>query len=241
MKQNESSRYFILNVFCRAKVAKLFLLRHLKSQWNKDNRFAGWADNPLSDEGKLQAREISNKLAVEKIDIIYTSSLIRNMETILRIFDNITGKYPLFSHLDGGKMQLWGNFERSGSGDVPVCVSEKLNERYYGKLQGLNKEETVNQYGEEKVRLWRRAFNAAPPEGESLKDVYKRTVPFFKKYAEKNLRDGKNVLIVASHNSLRALVKYIEKISDEKIADVELPFGALVIYGFDEKNFSKYN
>lgn len=221
-------------------MSKLFLLRHLKSQWNQDKEFAGWVDNPLSREGVLMAQEIAEKLAPEKIDLVYTSPLIRNMETVTRVFENMPGgKYPLFTHLDGGKMQAWGNFTDLNDNDVPAYVSEKLNERYYGKLQGLSKEETIKQYGEEKVHLWRRGFASNAPGGESLKDVYKRAMPFFKKYAQKDLATGKNVLVVASHNSLRALVKYLENISDEDIFSLELPFGALTQYEFDGGKFKK--
>src|SRR3989344_4064213 len=130
-------------------MAKLYLLRHLKSQWNKDNRFAGWVDNPLSDEGKLQAKEIAEKLAKEKIDTVYSGSLIRITETIVRVFDYISKKYPLFIHLDGGKIQKWGNFTGMGQNDLPVYVLENLNERYYGKFQGLNKDEAKKKYGED--------------------------------------------------------------------------------------------
>ena len=232
-------------------MAKLFLLRHLKSQWNQDKEFAGWVDNPLSDEGILAAKEIAEKLSGEKIEAAYTSPLMRNEETVLRIFEHNPDKYPLFIHLDGGKMsrwgahrgssgqilfapgQKWGNFTDMNQDDIPVYVSENLNERYYGKLQGLKKEEVVNLYGEERVHLWRRGWNEKPPGGESLKDVYKRAVPFFKKYVEKDLTAGKNILVVASHNSLRAIVKYIENISDQDVANLELPFGALMEYEFD--------
>lgn len=217
-------------------MAKLYLLRHLKSQWNGDNRFAGWVDNPLSKERILAAKEIAEKLVNEKIDVVYTSPLIRNTETVLKIFESFKNKYPLFIHLDKGRMQKWGNFTDLNQNDVPTYVSENLNERYYGMLQGLNKKEVIGKYGKEKVHLWRRGYNERPPGGESLKDVYKRAAPFFKKYVEKDLKKGKNVLVVASHNSLRALIKYIEKTSDEKIADIELPFGALMQYEFDEKN-----
>lgn len=231
-------------------MAKLFLLRHFKSQWNADNWFAGWVDNPLSKEGILAAKGIAEKLANEKIDVVYTSPLIRNTETALRIFENFPDRYPLFIHLDGGKMsrwgyhrgssmplasgQKWGDFGGGGS-HVPVYVSENLNERYYGKLQGLNKNEVAIKYGDELVHLWRRGFNEKPPGGESLKDVYNRAVPFFKKYVNKELAGGKNVLLVASHNSLRALVKYIENISNADIANLELPFGSLIKYEFDGK------
>lgn len=192
-------------------MSKLILLRHLKSQWNEENRFTGWTDVPLCQAGVESAKEISEKLADVKIDKVYTSPLIRNRETVLLVL-----KYL-------------------GMNNLPVVIDKALDERNYGKLQGLDKDEVKKQYGEEQVQLWRRSYNIAPPGGESLKDVYKRTTPFYKKYIEKDLKQGKNVLIVASHNSLRALVKYIENISDEKIADVELPFGALLEYEFDGK------
>jgi len=222
-------------------MSKLYLLRHLKSQWNLDKEFAGWVDNPLSKEGILTAKEIAKKLASEKIDTIYTSILIRNMETILRIFENFPDKYPLFIHLDKGKMQKWGNFTDLNSNDIPTYVSQNLNERYYGVLQGLKKDEMIHRYGENKVHLWRRSFNEKPPRGESLKDVYKRAVPFFKKYVENDLKKGKNVLVVSSHNSLRAIIKYIENISKSDISSLELPFGSLIKYEFDEKGYIKYN
>src|SRR3989344_2127190 len=195
-------------------MANLFLLRHLKSQWNLDKEFAGWVDNPLSKEGILAAKEVAQEIEKacaeqgRSIDVAYTSSLIRNEETVLRIFEHISNKYPLFIHLDGGRMQRWGNFTDLNENDVPTYVSENLNERYYGKLQGLNKDEIIKKHGENLVHLWRRGFNDKPPGGESLKDVYKRAVPFFKKYIEKDLAQGKNILLVASHNSLRAIVKY---------------------------------
>lgn len=212
-------------------MAKLFLLRHLKSQWNKDNRFAGWVDNPLSKEGILAAKEVAASLIDKNIDAVYASSLIRNLETVLRIFENVAEEYPLFFHLDGGRMQKWGKFEGCGT-YIPVYISESLNERYYGNMQGWNKNEVIQEYGNEQVHLWRREFNEKPPGGESLKDVYKRAVPFFKKYIAEDLSQGRDILVVASHNSLRALVKYLENISDEDIAEVELPFGALRAYEY---------
>jgi len=212
---------------------KLILLRHLKSQWNLENRFAGWTDGPLCQEGKQKAKEIAEKLSQFKTDRIYTSPLFRNQDTIARILEN-TSKYPFFIHLDGGKMEKWGNYEDISQNDIPVFVSEKLNEKYYGKLQGENKDETKKQYGEEQVHLWRRSYAIPPPGGESLKDVVKRTTPFYKKFIEKDLKEGKNVLIVASHNSLRTIVKYVEKISDKDIINLEIPYGGLIEYELDE-------
>jgi len=198
-------------------MSKLFLLRHLESQWNKENRFTGWTDVPLSDEGVEAAKEAAKNFVGIKIDKIYTSPLARNKETVSLILKNLEEIEP------------------------PIIADKALDERNYGELQGLNKDEVIKKYGEEKVHLWRRSYNVAPPGGESLEDVCKRAVPFFKKYVEKDLKDGKNVLVVASHNSLRAIVKYVENISDEKIIDLELPFGALIKYEFDSGEYIKYN
>ncbi len=183
-------------------MAKLILLRHLQSQWNKENRFTGWTDVPLSEEGIESAKEVAGKLVGFKIDQVYTSPLIRNRETVSLVVKK----------------------------DIPIMVDKALDERNYGKLQGLNKDEVKKQYGEEQVKLWRRSWDKTPPDGESLKDVYKRAVSFFQKYIEKDLKDGKNVLVVASHNSLRAIMKYIEKISDDDIINVEIPYGGLKEY-----------
>jgi len=189
-------------------MAKLILLRHLKSQWNKENRFTGWTDVSLSEEGIKSAQETADKLLGFEIDKVYTSPLIRNKQTVDLILENLDKK------------------------DLPVMIDKALDERNYGKLQGLNKDEVKKKYGDEKVHLWRRSWDVAPPGGESLKDVYQRTVPFFKKYIEKDLKEGKNVLVVASHNSLRAIVKYVEKISDQDIINIEIPYAGLRQYDF---------
>jgi 2,3-bisphosphoglycerate-dependent phosphoglycerate mutase len=187
-------------------MAKLILLRHLQSQWNLENRFTGWTDVPLSKEGIENAKEVARKLAGFKIDKVYTSPLIRNKETVSLILENLSKK------------------------DLPIVIDKALDERNYGKLQGLNKDEVKAKYGEEQVKLWRRSWDQSPPEGESLKDVFNRAIPFYKKYIEKDLKEGKNVLVVASHNSLRALVKYLEKISDEEIINLEIAVGSLKEY-----------
>jgi len=212
-------------------MAKLILLRHLLSQWNEENRFNGWVDTPLAEDQFRLAEDLAGKILRLKIDAIYCSSLFRNMDTVARILE-YDRKYPLFVHLDGGRMKKWGNFRDLTENDIPTFVSEELNERYYGKLQGWDKTEAIKQYGEEQIRLWRRGFNTAPPGGESLKDVQKRVVPFYKKYIEKDLKAGKNVLVVASHNSLRALVKYLDNISDKNIADFEIPYSGMKEYDF---------
>lgn len=189
---------------------KLILLRHLQSQWNLENKFTGWTDVPLSEEGVKSAKEVAGKFIGFDIDKVYTSPLVRNKETVSLILGNL------------------------GKKDLPIIIDKALDERNYGKLQGLNKDEMKAKYGKEQVRLWRRSWQEAPPEGESLKDVFDRAVPFYKKNIENDLEKGKNVLIVASHNSLRALVKYIENMPDEEIINVEIPPAGLIVYTLDE-------
>ncbi len=216
-------------------MAKLFLQRHLKSQWNKLDIWAGWCDNPLSDVGKAQAKEIAPLLAKETIDVAYSGALIRATETLLRIYDEIPERYPLFRYVNGGQMQKWGGFIDGSAGNyLPTYVTEALNERYYGDLQGMNKAEAKKKFGEEQVQKWRTSYNDAPPGGESGTDIYKRVLPFYQEYIEIDLKAGKNVLVVASHHSLRAIVKYIEGIADENMIAVELGFGSLTSYEFDE-------
>ena len=180
---------------------KLILLRHLESQLNKEDRFTGWTNVPLSQEGKESAKKVAEGLIGLPIDKVYTSPLTRNRKTVFLVLENI------------------------GKRELPVVFDKALDERNYGRLQGLNKEEVKKQYGQEQVRLWRRSWDEAPPDGESLKDVYNRVVPFYEENIKKDLQEGKNILVVASHNSLRALVKYLEKIPDEKVIDLEIATG----------------
>lgn len=215
-------------------MAKLFLLRHTQSQWNLENRFSGWTDVPLSKNGIKDIKKIAKKLAKLKIDVVYTSPLTRNKETTSRVLTEIDEKYPIFLYFEG-KMKKWGNFKELNKNYTPVYVTEKLNERYYGSLQGHNKAKIIKKYGKKKVKLWRRGFNNDPPGGgEGLDEVFRRAIPFFKKYIEKDLKRGKNVLIVSSHNALRAIIKYIEKVSKDDVIGVEILPGNLTQYEFDK-------
>jgi 2,3-bisphosphoglycerate-dependent phosphoglycerate mutase len=222
-------------------MSKLILLRHIKSQWNEENRFTGWMDVPLDEKEVYKAKELADKILPLGVDKIYTSPLFRNKDTVARLFEFGNKKYPVFMHLDGGRTQKWGNFIDISNDDVSVFVSEKLNERYYGEIQGENKENAMKKYGEAKVHLWRRSFEMAPPGGESLKDVCKRTTPFFQKYAEKDLKDGKNVLIVASHNALRAITKYVEKIPDKDIISFEIPYSSFIVFDYNLGIYTRSN
>lgn len=182
-------------------MAKLILMRHLESKWNKENRFTGWTDVSLSEEGIKNAEKVAEKLSNKNINVVYTSPLIRNRDSVSLVLEIL------------------------GKKDLPVIIDKALNERNYGDLQGLNKDEVKEQYGEDQVQRWRRNWDQAPPKGESLKDVFNRVVPFYKEHIEKDLKSGKNVLVVASHNSLRALVKYLENISDKDIISLEISTG----------------
>lgn len=216
-------------------MAKLILLRHLKSQWNVENRFSGWVDVPLAKEGIKRAKETAKRVFKNRIDVVYSSPLLRNQNTLVRILDYVDKKYPIFIYLDEGKMKKWGKFKELHKNYLPVYISENLNERYYGNLQGLNKEKTIKKYGAKQVKLWRRGFDNDPPGGgEGLDEVYRRAVPFYRKHIEWDLKKGKNVLVVASHNPLRALIKHIEKISDNDIINVEMAYGELRVYELDK-------
>lgn len=191
----------------------LCLLRHGESLWNEENRFTGWVDVPLTDKGREEAIRAGLLLKKYKFDVAYTSKLQRAIETLDLVL--LTLGY-----------------------DIPVIKDEHLNERHYGDLQGLNKEETARIYGEEQVKLWRRSYKVRPPNGESLEDTQKRTVPFFKNTIMLDLKNGKNVLVVAHGNSLRSIVMFLENISEEDIPNLEIPTGLPIIYdvSWDNKN-----
>ena len=190
-------------------MAQLILLRHGESQWNLENRFTGWVDVPLSERGKEEARSSGLKLKNFQIDEAYTSVLKRAQDTLT--------------------MAL-AAAKKNG---IPIHQDQALNERHYGELQGLNKEETAKKFGEEQVLLWRRSYDVAPPGGESLKDTAARTLPYFREKIIPSLRKGKNILVAAHGNSLRSMVMEIEKLSPEQILKVEIPTGIPIVYEFD--------
>jgi 2,3-bisphosphoglycerate-dependent phosphoglycerate mutase len=187
----------------------LFLARHGESTFNRDNRFTGWIDAPLTEKGREEANAIARKLHGHSFNTAYTSKLNRAIESL---------------HI------VLSETHRS---DITIIENEALNERHYGDLQGLNKKETAQQFGEEQVRLWRRSFAIAPPNGESLKDTANRVLPFFRSTIMNNIAQGKNVLVLAHGNSLRTIVKEIERLSDEEILNVNIATGEVRQYSFD--------
>ncbi|MEM0097786.1 MAG: 2,3-bisphosphoglycerate-dependent phosphoglycerate mutase [Conexivisphaerales archaeon] len=190
----------------------LVLVRHGESLWNKENRFTGWVDVPLTANGEREAREAGKLIrkAGIKFNVAYTSQLDRAINSLAIIMAELGVK-------------------------LPVIKDYHLNERNYGDLQGLNKEETAKKYGQEQVHLWRRSYDIKPPGGESLEDTQKRTVPFFQKTILLDVTQyKKNVLVVAHGNSLRSIVMYLERIKPEQIVNVEIPTGVPIVYLLDE-------
>ncbi|WP_457635414.1 2,3-bisphosphoglycerate-dependent phosphoglycerate mutase [Persephonella sp.] len=188
---------------------KLVLVRHGQSVWNLQNRFTGWIDVPLTEKGKEEAYKAGELLKDIRFDVAYTSMLTRAQETLRIILETI------------GLL-------------IPVIKDQALNERHYGALQGLNKDRAREKWGKEIVHLWRRSYDIPPPEGESLKDTAERTIPFLERAIMGDIKDGRDVLVVAHGNSLRSIVMYLEKLSPDEIIKVEIPTGTPIVYELDE-------
>ena len=213
---------------------KLVLVRHGQSVWNLENKFTGWTDVDLSENGIIEAHK-AGKLLKEKgytFDKAYTSVLKRANDTLYYILEELQER------------------------DIPISYSYKLNERHYGALQGLNKDETRDKYGEEQVKLWRRSYDVTPPDlssddprylsmlenyqeyvphTECLKDTIERVIPYWNEVIVPSLKENKKVIIVAHGNSLRGLIKYLDNISDSDIVNLEIPTGVPLIYELDDK------
>ncbi len=216
---------------------KIVLLRHGESTWNKENRFTGWTDVELSEKGVSEAHEAGKLLKKDgyNFELVFTSVLKRAIGTMEIVLDEM------------------------GLQNLPVVKSWRLNERHYGALQGLNKAETAEKYGEEQVKLWRRSYDTQPPAltkdderypgndpmykdlsekelplTECLKDTVERFLPYWEEEIAPEVKNGKNVLVVAHGNSLRALVKYLDNVSDEEITGLNIPTGIPLVYELDE-------
>ncbi|WP_297456778.1 2,3-diphosphoglycerate-dependent phosphoglycerate mutase [Persephonella sp.] len=190
-------------------MSKLVLVRHGQSIWNLQNRFTGWIDVPLTEKGKEEAYKAGELLKDIRFDVAYTSMLTRAQETLRIILETIGLA-------------------------IPIIRDQALNERHYGALQGLNKDRAREKWGKEIVHLWRRSYDIPPPEGESLKDTAERTIPFLERAIMGDIKDGRDVLVVAHGNSLRSIVMYLEKLSPEEIIKVEIPTGTPIVYELDE-------
>ncbi len=222
------------------KASKLILMRHGQSIWNKLNLFTGWVDIPLSDIGIKEALVGGERIRTIPIDVVFTSSLIRaHLTAFLALCNHEDGKVPVMQHPEDQKLEEGSKNYSEKNNTIPVFTSWHLNERMYGKLQGLNKDETRKKYGKEQVHIWRRSYDVAPPEGESLKDTAARTLPFFKKEIVPYLEKGKNVFISAHGNSLRAICMFLDQLSPEEVVKLEIATGIPMIYEFEKGNFLK--
>ena len=189
---------------------KLVIVRHGQSQWNLENKFTGWVDIDLSEAGIAEAKKAGEKLKSYKFDEAFTSDLMRAQKTLDLIL------------------------EETGQTNIPVEKDQALNERMYGDLQGLNKDECREKFGEDQVKIWRRSYETPPPGGESLKDTADRVLPYYKSRIEPELKKGKDILISAHGNSLRALIMYLEGLSKEEILKTEIPTGSPKEYILDD-------
>ncbi len=216
---------------------KIVLLRHGESEWNKENRFTGWTDVDLSEKGVIEAHNAGKAMlqAGFEFDLAFTSVLKRAIRTLWLALDEMD--------------RMW----------IPVVNSWRLNERHYGALQGLNKAETARKYGEEQVHIWRRSYDIQPPAltpdderfpgkdpryasltknelplTECLKDTVERFLPYWHESIVPEIKDGKRILIAAHGNSLRALVKYLDNIPDDEIAELNIPTGIPLVYELDD-------
>jgi 2,3-bisphosphoglycerate-dependent phosphoglycerate mutase len=185
---------------------QLVLLRHGESQWNLENRFTGWVDVPLSPKGEEEARNAGRKLIGFHFEKAYVSVLKRAIDTLRIVLEVI------------------------GQTKIPTEKDQALNERMYGELQGLNKDETIQRYGAEQVKLWRRSYDVRPPGGESLKDTADRVLPYYERRIKPELLAGRTVIVVAHGNSLRALVMSLDRLSREEILELNIPTGVPLVY-----------
>ncbi|GIK33328.1 MAG: 2,3-bisphosphoglycerate-dependent phosphoglycerate mutase [Armatimonadetes bacterium] len=183
----------------------LCLIRHGQSLWNLENRFTGWVDVPLTAQGEEEARQAALRIADIGFQVAYTSALARAQRTLEVILE-------------------------ANGWSLPVIRDQALNERHYGDLQGLNKDELRRQYGPEQVQIWRRSYDVAPPNGEALKDTAARTLPFFDRCILGDIRQGKNVLVVAHGNSNRSIVMKLDSLSGEEVVKLELATGLPLVY-----------
>jgi len=184
---------------------KLILVRHGQSIWNLENRFTGWVDVPLTAQGQEEARACGRKLKGIDVQVSYTSALTRAQHTLALILEEMGAA-------------------------VPTIRDQALNERHYGDLQGLNKEDTAKRFGDDQVKIWRRSYDIPPPNGEALKNTAERTLPFFERCILGDIKQGKNVLVVAHGNSNRSIVMMLDNLTKEAVLELNLDTGVPLVY-----------
>ena len=189
----------------------LVLLRHGQSQWNLENRFTGWVDVPLTQKGEEEARQAGEKMKAVQLqfDTTFTSVLQRAIRTLKLALGVL------------------------GQSDLPVKQDQALNERHYGDLQGLNKAETAQKFGDEQVQIWRRSYDVPPPGGESLENTAARTLPYLTEKILPTIQAGQHVLVAAHGNSLRSIIMHLDQLRREEVVSLEVGTGVPVVYDLD--------
>ena len=197
---------------------KLILLRHGQSQWNLENRFTGWKNVPLTEKGEVEAQKAGELIRKHNISID-------------RVFSSVLERANRTAEIAIKKAELNNLLENN---KIIMTSSEKLNERDYGDLVGLNKQETADKFGKDQVHIWRRSYDTPPPNGESLKDVVERVSPYFKENIKPLIDKGENILIAAHGNSLRAMMIELGMYKPEEISNIELPTGSPLCINLDQ-------
>lgn len=220
----------------------LIMMRHGASIGNEKNFFTGWIDIPLSSKGIQESIAAGKLIAQIPFDAVFVSGLVRaQMTAFLALSVHALGKIPALIHQTGRKQVRWQKIcdEKTKALTLPVYSAVQLNERYYGKLQGRNKEMVKEQFGYEQVRLWRRSIDTPPPGGESLAMTKRRVLPYFKKKILPHLHNKKNILLVAHGNSLRAIIMYLESLSKEEVLSIEVATGEPTCYCYQNREWRK--
>lgn len=221
---------------------KLILLRHGQSVWNKADLFTGWVDVPLSQQGINEAIAAGKTIAEIPIDCVYTSLLIRaQMTALLALNEHNTTRTPVLLRDGEEQMAQWSRIPSDNATDevLPVYLDWRLNERYYGDLQGANKQQTRDKYGADQVKIWRRSYDIPPPHGESLAMTAERTIPCFETRIKPELDRGHSVLVSAHGNSLRSIIMDIEQLSKEQVLELEVATGQPIIYEYKDHHYHK--
>ena len=219
-------------------MAQLILIRHGQSLWNALNKFTGWVDVPLSERGRAEATIASCRLSDYRVNVCFTSKLIRAIETAMICLterdDICGGKIPIIKHEKSDQIwHGWNSYDGNPDEELPIFTNEALNERFYGDLQGLNKSDTAEKYGSEQVYAWRRSYSVRPPGGESLEDTQKRVNAYFSSRILPHLLQGDNVLITAHGNSLRSIMMMLDRLSPSEVTALELATGIPIAYELD--------
>lgn len=215
----------------------LVIVRHGESRWNLCNRFTGWVDVPLSEQGVKEAQACARHCAAFDFDAAFTSNLERAQETLLIIL-SLQGRTAVVQHENDKRYSRWLRKSNSCStGDIPVFRSAVLNERYYGALQGMDKKSAEKKYGKEKVLHWRRGYDDRPPGGETLRETFERSQPYVARNILSRVRRGETILLAGHGNTLRASIKHLERISDNDALFIDLPEAEPIVYTYHKGRF----